>query len=120
MKESELLAETNELLRRIVQIDDEQRHAAERSKAEIEQQMAEMKVVREKTTKQTLEAQGLSGEGIEGTPKDWEDRMKEAQRKSEENQRVMREKDEYYKNQLLKELSEQTRLLALIAEKLQQ
>lgn len=118
MTHDELIADTNRLLAQIVQMDTERQAQAKKSEAEMEERMAAMKAKREEAMKTRMEERGLTGEAASASDEDWEARITQSRRQTEQNLEFMREKDREYKEQLIQELRVQSDLLRQIAEKL--
>jgi hypothetical protein len=118
MTDSELLAETNQLLKRVVEIDQENRARSEAMRKENDRMHAEMDAKRKASMRSSLQELGLSVEDSDPSDDSWEERMKEVQRLSREKVELARKKEEHYRDQLLEELRIQSDLLKQIAEKL--
>jgi hypothetical protein len=114
----ELLADTNRLLQRLVEIDQTQRAESERFREEMEARREKMNEEQNESKTKRLVDLGLTPEDAALPEEDWEVRHAEAQRNAHENIERARQKDEEYKEQLLAELRTQSDLLRQIAEKL--
>jgi hypothetical protein len=101
MSEADLIQETNQLMRRILEIEDERKRQEERSRIELEEMQERIKARTE-----------------EAEEDDWEARIRESQEEAAKASLEMKEKDEMYKQQLMTELQTQSELLRRIAEKL--
>lgn len=118
MSSDDLLLETNQLLRRVVEIENERRAEAEKQRVEFEEMQKQTEATRSESFRTMLQDRGLSGEVLDLEGTNFDERFAEAQRKTEENLKAMREQDEMYKNSVLQELQTQSDLLKQIAEKL--
>ena len=98
----ELIAETNALLRQVLERDDEQKREAAKAKEEFEQKVSE-----------------VSSYASASDEDDLTKRMVAAQEQSRQRMEEIRQKDFEYKELMLNEAREQTQLLRAIREKLQ-
>jgi hypothetical protein len=110
MDQQQLIAETNELLKRILDLEAERKVEAEQARVEAEKSMKDFDL--------GMGRIGSPGSLVENDHADWEKRFAETQKKSRERIDAATEKDREYKADLLGELAIQTALLRQIAEKL--
>lgn len=101
MSEADLIQETNQLMRRILELEEERKRQEERSRIELEEMQERIKARTEEVEED-----------------DWEARIRESQEEAAKASLEMKEKDEMYKQQLIVELQTQSELLRRIAEKL--
>jgi hypothetical protein len=118
MSESDLLAETNDLLRRLVEIDERNRREIEESEAKWDAEKVEFDAKILETKKRLLTERGVPEEGLGGEDKDWEKRIEEGRMEMTKKMETLRDKDEEYKQVVLAELQKQSDLLKQIAAKL--
>lgn len=105
------------MLRRLLEIDEEQKKQSAEVKARLEQKKAELTNHREERDLKEREKLGLPPEGAV-TEEQIQQRRDEAMRRAKENAEVAREKFEKYREELLTELRTQSDLLRQIAERL--
>lgn len=103
MSDEQLIIETNELLRRLLEVEAQRKANADLSRGALKERLAEIRTRAgvDKESDEALEARRLA-----------------AQAKSDERITQMREKEEEYRQRLLGELATQTDLLRRIGEKL--
>lgn len=118
MSQEELIANTNDLLRQVIEINRKREEEHARSKVELEATFTASKQKREEALAAGLRAHGHPDEIAEGSDEDWEKRMAEAQSRARENMEASRKKAEEHKDALLEEMRTQSELLRKIAEKL--
>ncbi len=118
MPDDALLAETNHLLQRLLDLDADRKASTAAAKEKFDAMKTKMNADREETMRKRLEAEGLSAEDAAIPEEEWEARRKEAQRRSQENIETARMKDAEYKQTLLEELRTQSDLLRRIEERL--
>src|SRR5947209_5120123 len=104
MSESELIAETNRLLKELIGTDERQREEARMASAASQERLDAMKVKREDAMKSHLKELGLPDEGLTGAEADWEKRRDETMKRSRERLEEQRARAEQYQNELLEEL----------------
>jgi hypothetical protein len=117
MSDSELLEETNRLLRKLVEIDEERRAENERAMKELEARRPMVELHNE-ALEERLKRMGIESEAAEVGENDWEKRLQEANRKTMENIETASARERQYKDELLAELRTQSDLLRQIVEKL--
>ena len=119
MPETDLIAETNRLLRTILDHDAAQRARAEEMSGKMEKELAEVRAKTDERLTARLREQGLSEAALEGGEEDWEKRREEASRRSKERMEEATAREARYKEELLDELRTQSKLLQRIAERLE-
>lgn len=115
MDETALIAETNSLLKQMLEMNAAQKAEAERAQAEFEKSMQSMRF--------SMKAEGgepETSDEADDSPAKWERRMKEVQERARKNIEELQAKDQQFKAELLRELAVQSELLNRIAERLGQ
>ena len=118
MSSDELLEDTNRLLRRLVEIEAEQRELAAKTRLEFEEKKAAWTQENKDKMRDLLVERGVPKEVAEIPEVDFEKRRGETLRRSKENMESALAREKEYKTQLLEELRTQSELLRLIAERL--
>lgn len=118
MSSDELLEDTNRLLRRLVEIEAEQRELAAKTRLEFEEKKAAWTQENKDKMRDLLVERGVPKEVAEIPEVDFEKRRGETLRRSKENMESALAREKEYKTQLLEELRTQSELLMLIAERL--
>lgn len=119
MTQEELLEDTNRLLRRLVEMDEEQRAKAESLKEERGARRKSTEQTANNAMKEKLRELGLPEDVTEPSEKEMEARLKAARERSKENLEIAKQRQEQFQSQLLEELQTQSDLLRRIAEKLE-
>jgi hypothetical protein len=120
MEDAELIRETNELLRRIVQMDEEAKQESAKWQEEFERRSEQSDEEFNANVNQRLMEQGFSESELAGGPRDWEDRLQELRTRTQQQAQETLNLDRKYKEDVLAELREQTRLMTEIAQALKQ
>ncbi len=116
MADPDLIAETNRLLRQLLESDAEAREQSKASRERLNAFREDLDAKREERRKTRLREDGFPEDASED---DLDARRKEAHRRSEENIAVSREREARYREELLQELRVQSDLLRQIAERLE-
>lgn len=119
MPDTELIAETNRLLQRVLDLSEQRKSDSERGMVDFKAQMEAMKTKREEAMKTRLEEREVPTEVASADEEEIESRRKAALHRSQENIATMQARDREYKERLLAELSTQSDLLRRIAERLE-
>lgn len=115
MEDAELIRETNGLLKRIVQMDEEAKREQAKWQEEFEKQSERSDEEFNKSVNQRLIEQGFSEPELAGGSRDWEDRIQELRARTQQQAQETLNLDRKYKEDVLAELREQTRLMSEIA-----
>lgn len=119
MPDDALLAETNRLIGRVLQLHEEQRAEGERMMAGHDERMAELRAKADAAMAESLKEHGATDEEAVGSSEEWEARRTAATRRTEENLETLRQRNEAHREELLVEMRTQTDLLRRIAERLE-
>jgi|GEM_PF-5743954 len=118
MDQASLIAETNALLKQVLDADAARKAEAEKQRAEFETQMGGLKERTSARTGAPRKEAGAEDADSAGDPdEDWEKRLKDAREKSRERMEQSAVREREFKAQLLEELRTQTELLRQIAER---
>ena len=118
MTQEELIADTNRLLARLLEIDEIQRVESEEKRKEWAEDREQREEDRNERMREKLRERGVSEELLQGDNVDWEKRLQEVQEQQKKRIEEAKEREQKYKDDVLDELRAQTELLNRIAEKL--
>lgn len=118
MTNEELLQDTNSLLRRLFELEEQNRLEAEKSRIEFEKLMEKTREEQDAGINERLVEVGVADSASMGSMDSWQQRSTEATRAAQQNIDEARAMDQEYKDALLAELRKQSDLLRQIAEKL--
>ena len=118
MTNEELLLDTNQLLRKLFEIDEQNRAQADESRASLKKQMEEVRARQAEAAKSPSTDLSVQEPAPSGAPQDWETRQKVATESGKARMEEMRALDQKYKEEVLEELRKQSEILKQIAERL--
>jgi hypothetical protein len=113
-----MIEDTNRLLQRLIEINEEQRVRSEELKKDNEVRMKALKDKSDAAMKEHLIKRGLSPEDA-GSEEDWKTRAEEARKMSKERLEASQQQTLQFRTEMLQELKTQSDLLRQILEKLE-
>lgn len=119
MSDQELLADTNGLLRKLLDLEEQRRIESEKSLREMQERMERMHAESDAALKSRLQAKGLSIDDAESSDEDWEKRLEAARSRAREQAQEAQQRIERHQAAVMQELATQTELLRRIAERLE-
>ena len=119
MADDELIAETNQLLKRVLELDAEHRLETEKRIKELDDQRKEIKRRRQDEIAARLIEDGFSEADAHLSDEEWKERRWEAEKSAREQLIEAREREAKFRDELLSEMRAQTEVLRQIAERLE-
>ena len=116
--DDELVRETNALLKRIVEMDEEAKRESTRWQEEFDKRSAKSDEEFNLSVNQRLIEQGFSESELAGGSRDWEAKLEDLRVRTREQAEETLRLDRKYKDDVLAELREQTRLMGEIVQAL--